>query len=1078
MNSFEKSAIKKILAVINKNKEVVLGLPTGKTPLPIYEKLIQKNKEGVDFSNVIVFQLDELLGISPESDYSYQKYLKEKFLNHVNIKEKNCYFFNSKADDYKKEINRFESLIKEKGGIDLQLLGIGENGHIGFNEPIIKINYNFFEKPDKEKIKKYNKFIINAPKAQYKRIINQAVDLKENLKREIIKELPQKPGREALAQKIKNQKIIFFIAREQLKEKIKSPLSNVEIKDFKDAFNSPIHVEELSLPTLKNKATSFNNLKEMPVRAITLGIDTILNSKKIILLARGGRKAEIIQKTLKKPISIRCPASLLRKHSNTSFVLDDAAASLLSLEEEKNRFWKIKALLAKKYLSFSEKKRYLTIDLGGTYCRASLRNKKGKLLFAPLQVKTLALEGKEVILNQIIKVSYPLLKIGDPKKTKILLATAGKIKRERGVIEEARNLNIKNFSITKELKEKLPFSASSIQIVNDIVSAWCGERQLVENDNFVSLYFSTGVGGAFKDKNLEPGWKVALSLDKEKEVNAARFLAEKEKTFYKKEDLRKSEYFLEDLAGGSALVSFAKESALSFPKSKLAQRIQEGKVEKIPEELSKKAKKGSSFARYCLKRTGKYAGIGIVTIYNHFFKREDKISFNENTKFLINGSAGLDPYYFKGIKAGIKKGNKLMENNLKVTNVAHSKFKNSTEGVQRGIILYYINLIKNKISFPEEEKVIISNKNVPPSLVSWAVPKGKEIIVLTKKEKVFATNLIQKLKEENVVKEISVKKWRKKKFNPDLLLAPENEEIDFKGPILFYKTFPFSTEDLTFNSYFEFNKVKRLLEPIKAYKKEIERVRYDIWSKFHTKYYAELLKYLSASKKNHAHIFNIKKAENGEIKDIKGLTSIKNIINREKGISIFISPHADDMEISSGALIKWMIKNGENLENWIITESHKERERREKEALIAQKRLSTRKNQLEIDFMGFHKDKILEEEIKDKIKYRIKGIKNLKMIFLPSPKDKHPTHQKVRKVLEEILLKEKDEFLIAYYNSPWIYDYDVYYLSDHNYGETEESKIASYLKEALGKSGILGELCGKLKDKGFFGDYGEPFKTN
>ncbi len=1082
MNSFEKSAIKKILDSIKKNQEIVLSLPTGKTPLPIYEKLIEKYKQGeIDFSKVTVFQLDELLGIPKDSKNSYQKYLKEKFLNHVNIKEKNCYFFDNAAEDYGKEGKRIENLIKEKGGIDLQILGVGKVGHIGFNEPTIRIDYNFFENPEEEKVKNYNKFILSASITQYEKIIEGIWQLKEKVREEIIKELPDKPGKEELVNKIKNQKLTFFIAKEQLREELELPSKNIELKEFEKAFNNSTHVEELSLPTIKSKAGSFDDLSKMPVRAITLGTGTILNSKKIIFLASGGRKAKIIKKTLEEPISVNCPASLLRNHSDTSFVLDEAAASLLSLKETKTKRWKIKSFLKEKYLSLVDKKRYLTIDLGGTYCRASLRDEEGKLLFSPIKVKTLATEEEEVILNQIVKLATPLLKIGGPEKTKILLATAGKVNEKKGIIEESRNLGLKHFPLKEKLKERLPFLASEIKITNDIVAAWHGEKKIVENTNFVSFYASTGIGGAFKNVNLEPGWSIGLSLDEEEEVKAARFLGQKEEGFYKKGELRKSEYFLEDLAGGPALITFAKDHASSFPKSSLAQRIKKGEVENIPAELGKKAKEGSSFARYCLKSCGKYAGIGIGLIYNHFYKSEDAF-LDDDTKFFVNGSAGLDTFYFKGIKAGVKKANKLFEKELSLNNVLHSKFKDSTEGVQKGLVFYYQSLEEQKGILPNtESNILLSDKNLPSYLKVWPIITGREIIVLEEQKgnaEVFAGNLIHKLEEKNVVKRISINDWKRKKFNPDLILAPENQEIDFEGEILFYRKFPPTKEELEFNTFFKFNSAEDLLKSIRTYEKELERTRYDLGSKLLVNYYGELLKYFSLTNSKFAHVFNIKKVEKVEKKDIKGLSSIKNIIKKKKGKNIFISPHADDMEISAGALIKWMLKEGKEVENWIITESHNEEKRRKKEAEDASKVLSTTNNKLKLDFMGFDKENLSKEEAKDKIRYRIKDIKDLKTVFLPSPKDSHPTHQKVRKLVEEMFLEQKNDFLIIYYPSPWAGEYNTYYLSDKNYGKDKKSKIASLLKMSLGKSGILGELCGDFKEKGYFGNYLEQFKRN
>ncbi|MFW6283092.1 MAG: PIG-L family deacetylase [Minisyncoccales bacterium] len=483
------------------------------------------------------------------------------------------------------------------------------------------------------------------------------------------------------------------------------------------------------------------------------------------------------------------------------------------------------------------------------------------------------------------------------------------------------------------------------------------------------------------------------------------------------------------------------------------------------------------------KRTGKYAGIGIGTVYNHFYKNNDKVSLNKNTKFFINGSTGLNSFYFEGIKAGVKKANEIFEHELPLKNIVHSKFKDSTEGVQKGLIFYYQNLIKNnKKNLPEDDSnIILSDEVLPPSLKTWPIVEGKEVIVLEKKKgdaEIFGGNLIRRLKKDNVVKKISIGKWKRKTFKPDLILAPENLNITTDRPILFYRTFPSSKEELKFNSYFGFNSLKYLLEPIKAYQEELKRVRYDLKSKFNAQYYGELLKYFSISKSKFAYIFDIRKVEKGKIEKIKGIASIKKIINSSQGKNIFISPHADDMEISAGALVRWMIEKGEDIENWIITESHNEKERREREAIKAKEILSTKNKKLKLDFMGFNKKNLLKEEVKEKIKYQIKDINNLKIVFLPSLKDSHPTHQKVRKIIEEMFLEVFDEFLIVYYSSPWIGEYNTYFLSDKNHEKGKESKIGSLLKKSIGKSGIVGELCGDFKEKGFFKNYAEQFKRN
>lgn len=117
----------------------VLGLATGDTPLGTYKELIRIYKEGtIDFSNVITFNLDEYYGLDHKNPQSYDHYMKENLFKHINIPFDNINIPNGRAMNIVKECNDYEKNIETLGGIDLQVLGIGRNGHIGFNEPDIK----------------------------------------------------------------------------------------------------------------------------------------------------------------------------------------------------------------------------------------------------------------------------------------------------------------------------------------------------------------------------------------------------------------------------------------------------------------------------------------------------------------------------------------------------------------------------------------------------------------------------------------------------------------------------------------------------------------------------------------------------------------------------------------------------------------------------------------------------------------------------------------------------------------------------------------------------------------------------
>ena len=121
---------------IKKKPDLILGLATGSSPISLYKELIRLHKEeGLDFSGVRTINLDEYVGLPAEHPQSYRYFMNEQLFDHINIDPKNTYLPNGMADDLDEEWKRYDALFNELGGIDVQLLGIGPNGHIGFNEP-------------------------------------------------------------------------------------------------------------------------------------------------------------------------------------------------------------------------------------------------------------------------------------------------------------------------------------------------------------------------------------------------------------------------------------------------------------------------------------------------------------------------------------------------------------------------------------------------------------------------------------------------------------------------------------------------------------------------------------------------------------------------------------------------------------------------------------------------------------------------------------------------------------------------------------------------------------------------------
>jgi glucosamine-6-phosphate deaminase len=211
----------------------VLGLATGGTPVSTYKELIKMHKAGeLDFSRVTTFNLDEYFPIKKSDDQSYDYFMRENLFNHVNVPEGNRNIPNGEAADYNAECAAYDKKIIDKGGIDLQLLGIGVNGHIGFNEPA-------------------------------------------------------------------------------------------------DVFPSKTHYVALAEETIKVNARFFANEADVPRFAITTGIGTIMSAKKILLIASGANKAEILRDALFGGIAPKNPASALQLHPDVTIVADKEAGKLL-----------------------------------------------------------------------------------------------------------------------------------------------------------------------------------------------------------------------------------------------------------------------------------------------------------------------------------------------------------------------------------------------------------------------------------------------------------------------------------------------------------------------------------------------------------------------------------------------------------------------------------------------------------------------------------------------------------------------------------------------------------------------------
>lgn len=219
--------------VIDKPRSV-LGLATGSTPLPIYRELISMWHRGViDFKNVVTYNLDEYVGLGPDHPCSYRRFMQENLFDHINVPQGNIHIPNGLAQDVDAECAAYDAAISAAGRLDLQLLGLGANGHIGFNEPAA-------------------------------------------------------------------------------------------------VFTTHSYCVKLSEQTLKDNRRFFEDGAPMPTHALTMGIASIMQAKRIVLVATGKNKAAAVRAMIEGPVDPMVPASILQMHRHATILLDADAASLLS----------------------------------------------------------------------------------------------------------------------------------------------------------------------------------------------------------------------------------------------------------------------------------------------------------------------------------------------------------------------------------------------------------------------------------------------------------------------------------------------------------------------------------------------------------------------------------------------------------------------------------------------------------------------------------------------------------------------------------------------------------------------------
>lgn len=228
-----RKAANMISAQIIMKPESVLGLATGSTPIGTYKNLIKRYEEGdVDFSRVTSVNLDEYKGITKDNDQSYYYFMNHNLFRHVNIDPDRTFLPDGTEADAAKACEDYDRVVDATGGVDLQLLGIGHNGHIGFNEP-------------------------------------------------------------------------------------------------DDIFKKKCHCVDLSETTIKANQRFFASYDDVPKQAYTMGILTIMQAKKILVVVSGADKAAIVKEAFFGPITPRVQASVLQLHPDVTIVGDEAALSML-----------------------------------------------------------------------------------------------------------------------------------------------------------------------------------------------------------------------------------------------------------------------------------------------------------------------------------------------------------------------------------------------------------------------------------------------------------------------------------------------------------------------------------------------------------------------------------------------------------------------------------------------------------------------------------------------------------------------------------------------------------------------------
>jgi len=230
-------AAKEVAEVLNAKPDAVLGMATGSTPLGLYQELVRMyQRRELDFSHVTTFNLDEYVGLPVTHPQSYHHFMHEHFFRHANIPPQNIHIPSGTTTNYRSFCEWYEQRIRDCGGIDVQILGIGSDGHIAFNEP-------------------------------------------------------------------------------------------------GSSLSSRTRLKTLAKSTIDDNARFFKDRAEVPIYAITMGVGTILEARKLLLLASGKNKADAVAAAVEGPVTAMITASALQMHPDCQVLLDEEAASQLKMRD-------------------------------------------------------------------------------------------------------------------------------------------------------------------------------------------------------------------------------------------------------------------------------------------------------------------------------------------------------------------------------------------------------------------------------------------------------------------------------------------------------------------------------------------------------------------------------------------------------------------------------------------------------------------------------------------------------------------------------------------------------------------------